>query len=99
METGAIEEYSDFRRYLSDMEGIRGMKSDVQSALENVFEEDREMGVGVKEEGIVIEGEIPNPMALMPVYDLLQDLERVTVREAGTQVPTGTVAASVGAAD
>ena len=72
----------------------RGKRGD-----EDVFEEDRQMGVGLGEEGIVIEGEIPHPMALVPVYDLLQDLERVTVREPGTQIPTGTVAASVGAAD
>ena len=70
-ETGAIEKYGDFRRYPPDMECVWGMKSDVQSALEDVFEEHREMGVGLEEEGIVIEGEIPDPVSPVPVYDLL----------------------------
>ena len=75
------------------MNGIGSMKSERQAPAANFRQQRQEMSVRLKQEGVIVPGDVSNPQLLMPIDEFLHDLLRLPQPKTRFQVPGSAIIA------
>ena len=79
----------------ADVQGVGGMKAQVQAGRGDAFEQRQGMGLGIHQEGIVVEGHVTHPETPVPMGDLLENQLRAAPLAHRRQDGGGAVGAAV----